>query len=116
MRHLQGKLYFLDETRDHSLIGGNFRTDRFKRNPSSEFNVLGFVNFAHAASSDEANDSKAARDKLTGSEGMKIKQLCAPIAFIPALEKIAHPIVLLKEADHFGKNRPVAATSAREER
>ena len=114
--HLEGKLDFLLEACNHTLIGGDFRSDRLKGNSLSEFMVFGLINFSHAASSDKPDDSEAARDKVIGSEGAKIKQGSEPVAFISSLQKIARLLMLPEESVHFGKNYIVAVASARKKR
>ena len=80
MRDLAGQLNFPLKAQHHLVDRRDLRQQRLQRNGIVEFQVLGFVNLAHAAFGNEAYDFITPRNYLTG---LKTK-LSAPFPVRPA--------------------------------
>ena len=58
-----GRLNFLFKASNKGWIGGKFRPDGFEGNAFAKVNIVGFVDLAHAALTEDADDAKAASDE-----------------------------------------------------
>ncbi len=77
MRHLAREVHLALEHRDRALVLGDAREDRLERYAFVQLEILGFVELAHAALRDIADDAEAQGDDVAGLEHGRFRRTCA---------------------------------------
>ena len=66
--HLSRQVHLALEPRDGALVTRDVRQDRLERDPLLQFEILRFVELAHAAQRQEPHDAEAEGDDVTGTK------------------------------------------------